>query len=267
MASLDYMRLNKVLREFGISLDTAVEYLSSMGVEIDARPTTKINAEVYELLFKEFSGSKAVIITETKPTIAFKGETINLDDFKRSKIEMTTGFDFDEQDDIDETDQTEYNRNKRIWHKYITAQEKIIDYRSLPVAINPNLNYSLEGNSLKIEVDQDIFKKIFKDEVETIFKIDTYDFDSDHILQDLEITEQINVEDLKNLKESASSKYIEFNEYPIIEGVIKERNSKSKGLEKIIGRIPRNYLFNKEGLILLTQEEKRKNRGFKKCFF
>lgn len=49
------LRLNKVLREFNISLDKAVEFLSSNGVEIEARPTTKINKEIYLILASEFS--------------------------------------------------------------------------------------------------------------------------------------------------------------------------------------------------------------------
>ena len=43
-------RLNKVLRELNISLDRAVEYLAKKGYQIDARPTTKISIEVYEVL-------------------------------------------------------------------------------------------------------------------------------------------------------------------------------------------------------------------------
>ncbi len=48
------MRLNKVLRELNISLDRAVEFLNSKGVEIEARPTTKISTEIYEVLSGEF---------------------------------------------------------------------------------------------------------------------------------------------------------------------------------------------------------------------
>ena len=47
-------RLNKVLREFNISLDRAVEFLASHGHEIDARPTTKISSDQYNLLLDEF---------------------------------------------------------------------------------------------------------------------------------------------------------------------------------------------------------------------
>ena len=53
------MRLNKVLREFNISLDRAVDFLSSKGYEIEARPTTKISSEVYDLLTSEFQGDKS----------------------------------------------------------------------------------------------------------------------------------------------------------------------------------------------------------------
>ncbi|NNC50175.1 MAG: translation initiation factor IF-2 [Flaviramulus sp.] len=48
------IRLNKVLRELNISLDRAVEYLDSKGVEIEKRPTTKISEETYKLLSDEF---------------------------------------------------------------------------------------------------------------------------------------------------------------------------------------------------------------------
>ncbi len=48
------IRLNKVLRELNISLDRAVEFLDSKGIEIEKRPTTKISEEVYTVLSDEF---------------------------------------------------------------------------------------------------------------------------------------------------------------------------------------------------------------------
>ena len=53
------IRLNKVLRELNISLDRAVEHLSSKGISIEARPTTKISNETYKSLLDEFGLSKA----------------------------------------------------------------------------------------------------------------------------------------------------------------------------------------------------------------
>jgi translation initiation factor IF-2 len=59
MAEVKNMRLNKVLREFNISLDRAVEHLNSKGIEIEARPTTKIDTSVYQALADEFQTDKS----------------------------------------------------------------------------------------------------------------------------------------------------------------------------------------------------------------
>ena len=48
------IRLNKVLRELNISLDRAVEFLDSKGIEIEKRPTTKISEDTYNILSDEF---------------------------------------------------------------------------------------------------------------------------------------------------------------------------------------------------------------------
>ena len=47
-------RLNKVLRELNISIDRAVDFLESKGVEIEKKPNTKISQEVHDMLADEF---------------------------------------------------------------------------------------------------------------------------------------------------------------------------------------------------------------------
>ena len=59
MSELSKIRLNKVVREFNISLERVVEFLSSKGHEIDARPTTKISQIQYDLLLNEFSSDRS----------------------------------------------------------------------------------------------------------------------------------------------------------------------------------------------------------------
>ena len=59
MAENATIRLNKVLRELNISLDRAVDYLTSQGHEVDARPTTKISNEIYQVLLEEFQTDKS----------------------------------------------------------------------------------------------------------------------------------------------------------------------------------------------------------------
>jgi translation initiation factor IF-2 len=48
------IRLNKVLRKLNISLDRAVEFLDSKGIEIEKRPTTKISEDTYKVLSDQF---------------------------------------------------------------------------------------------------------------------------------------------------------------------------------------------------------------------
>ncbi|MDC1273992.1 translation initiation factor IF-2, partial [Flavobacteriaceae bacterium] len=59
MGEIKLTRLNKILREFNISLDRAVEFLASNGHEIEARPTTKISPDQYTLFLNEFSSDKS----------------------------------------------------------------------------------------------------------------------------------------------------------------------------------------------------------------
>jgi len=59
MADQPSIRLNKVLSELNISLDRAVEFLAQKGMDVEARPTTKITTEVYDTLLDEFVTDKS----------------------------------------------------------------------------------------------------------------------------------------------------------------------------------------------------------------
>ena len=59
MAEGKTIRINKILREFNISLDRAVEFLGSKGYVVEARPTTKISDEEYQVLLTEFQTDKS----------------------------------------------------------------------------------------------------------------------------------------------------------------------------------------------------------------
>ena len=59
MAEGKTIRINKVLREFNISLDRAVEFLGAKGHVVEARPTAKISDEEYQILLSEFQTDKS----------------------------------------------------------------------------------------------------------------------------------------------------------------------------------------------------------------
>ena len=75
------IRLNKVLRELNISIDRAVDFLESQDVHIEKRPTTKITAEVYEILAGEFQtdASKKVASKEVSEAKLKEKEALRLE--------------------------------------------------------------------------------------------------------------------------------------------------------------------------------------------
>ncbi|MCJ1807139.1 translation initiation factor IF-2 [Flavobacterium columnare NBRC 100251 = ATCC 23463] len=52
------IRINKVLREFNISLERAVDFLKDKGFTIESNPNTKITEEIYGILSNQFAGDK-----------------------------------------------------------------------------------------------------------------------------------------------------------------------------------------------------------------
>ena len=54
MSEVKTIRINKVLRELNISLDRVVDHLAEHGHKVEARPTSKISQEEYQLLLDAF---------------------------------------------------------------------------------------------------------------------------------------------------------------------------------------------------------------------
>jgi translation initiation factor IF-2 len=73
-------RLNKVAKEFNISITTIVEFLESKGFEIDSKPNTKIEGEILAVLDEEFADDKeakensknAVVVGEIRESLSMK---------------------------------------------------------------------------------------------------------------------------------------------------------------------------------------------------
>lgn len=145
---------------------------------------------------------------------------------------------------------------KDVWKKYITAQSKILEHKSRPIGIDTTKSVQLNGLKLHLSIDQEIFKQAFKKEVEQIFNIQNFDFESGYIRTSVANITNLTSERLSKLKELAEICYIDFNENPVIEGTItgQENNSKEE-LKNIIGELPTSYHFKNSGLIFLTLDE------------
>ncbi len=53
------IRLSKAIKEFNLSLDHIVEFLTKKGFSIESNPNTKLPGDAYALLMKEFQGDKS----------------------------------------------------------------------------------------------------------------------------------------------------------------------------------------------------------------
>lgn len=142
---------------------------------------------------------------------------------------------------------------KDVWKKYITAQSKILEHKSKPIGIDTSKEIQLDGLKLHLSIDQEIFKQVFKKEVEQIFNVQDFDFNSGYIQTSIENTANITNEKLTKLKELAEICYIEFNENPVVEGFISGNNNDIKDeLKNVIGELPTSYHFKNSGLVFLT---------------
>ena len=74
------IRLSKVIKEFNVGKDTIVEFLAKKGFQIDPSPNTKLTAEMYELLVKEYQGEKEVKNEAKKlGNISYKGGSVSVE--------------------------------------------------------------------------------------------------------------------------------------------------------------------------------------------
>lgn len=93
-------RLNKVAKEFNISISTIVDFLGTKGIVIDSKPNTKIEADILSVLDGEFADDKvAKLNSETVDIGREKRESISLKDVKKEAAPVD---DEDDEDDDDE---------------------------------------------------------------------------------------------------------------------------------------------------------------------
>ncbi len=85
----DTIRINKVLKEFNIGMNTLIEFLRSKKIEVEASPATKITPETYSLIQKEFG--KEQIIKEQSKKIAIKVKDIT-ENAEASKSDETDDY-------------------------------------------------------------------------------------------------------------------------------------------------------------------------------
>jgi len=152
MSELNKIRLNKVIREFNISLERVVEFLSSQGHDVEARPTTKISQVQYDLLLNEFSSDRSS-----------KVESHDLSEEKKKEKEEIRI-------------KAEQDRELKIQNQVITSKSSIQQFKKVG-EIDLNKTKSKPEQDLKLENTEKKERNVdFEDkeiEDKKITKIDT----------------------------------------------------------------------------------------------
>ena len=83
------VRLSKAAKEFNVGKDTIVEFLGKKGFHVDPSPNTKLTAEMYALLVKEYQGEKEVKNEAMKlGNLSYKGGSVSVESALHSPKEV-----------------------------------------------------------------------------------------------------------------------------------------------------------------------------------
>jgi translation initiation factor IF-2 len=92
------VRLSKAARELNVGISTIVDFLNKEGIDIDAKPNTKVEPEVFDKLVDQF---------QTDQKLKEQSKMANLTREERKTISLETKKKGDEEDEEDEFDEDE----------------------------------------------------------------------------------------------------------------------------------------------------------------
>ena len=108
------IRLSKAAKEFNVGMGTILDFLAKKGFQVDSSPNTKLTAEMYALLVKEYQGEREVKNEAKKlGDLSYKGGSVSVD----STIQTTT-------EEHEEEDTEVFIRSTTISSKPVREKEK-----------------------------------------------------------------------------------------------------------------------------------------------
>ena len=81
------VRLSKAAREFNLGIGTIVDFLDTKGIQVEAKPNTKLDPEVYALVRSNFQGDKDAKEAAQRSTVNVDRENISLASAKKKEVE------------------------------------------------------------------------------------------------------------------------------------------------------------------------------------
>lgn len=144
------IRLSKLAREFNVGISTLVDLLGKKGYKIESNPNTKVDANLYDILAKEFGGDINLKKESQKVTLMNlrdKKESVSIDDISSEDAE---------EDEVDTPEEV-------VMVKNVTPEKEIFQ------PDKPKINLTVKG---KIDLEQKKDKKQDKPEEKETEKIE-----------------------------------------------------------------------------------------------
>ena len=80
------VRLSKAAREFNLGIGTIADFLETKGIQVEAKPNTKLGPDVYAIVRNNFQGDKDAKEAAQRSTVSVDRETIRLASAKKKEV-------------------------------------------------------------------------------------------------------------------------------------------------------------------------------------
>ena len=164
------IRLSKAAKELNVGKDTIVGFLAKKGFQVDHLPNTKLTADMYALLVKEYQGEKEVKHEALKlGNLSYKGGSVSVE----SIVDNVSGTapaneEYKEKVKIKQQKQRETSEKKKLSEQHEKSEKKSVK--------------AGKGDKPKVELQVKLFTLIFSQGLATItYKKKRYTYEDPRI--------------------------------------------------------------------------------------
>ena len=169
-----------------------------------------------------------------------------------------------------DTPKSESDNIKDIWKLHTSVQEQLLNARAVPIRIISD-SIKIAGDKMILSVDERNSTNSVLTRISDLFQIPFGELnvalEKGFFLSDIEVARKVDSSEKQCIVEIAEQNYIKFSSNPIIDGVIKQRNSSFRYLSKILNENNIEHKFDKNNRLqipipdLVQIEEQLNNKG------
>lgn len=140
-----------------------------------------------------------------------------------------------------------------IWQTHIDVQEQMLKLRSVPVSVIPD-SAKIVGDKLYLKIDENDKTDTFLDSLASTFDIDLerIDLNQGYIHVEKSKSKKVRQSQREGLSQKAAANFIEFLQYPIIDGYVNKHKSPICDLKDVMDSLEFDYDFDRNGRLQIS---------------